>query len=121
VPVGRGDDERAVAAGHDQTAVVDEAVVGVAQQDEVGHVGAATEQPVPEVMGMQALMRFSRQPGRAQPPSRRSRALRWASVARRFRRPTASGSRSFSSMATTVAPHSIRRTCGGDSAGPPST
>ena len=55
-------------------------------------------------------MRVSAQPGRAHPPSRRIRALRWAFVARRFRRPTASGSRSFSSIVTTVAPQSIRRT-----------
>ncbi len=43
-------------------------------------------------------MRVSGQPGRAQPPSRRSSARRWARVARRLRRPTARGSRPFSSM-----------------------
>jgi hypothetical protein len=55
VAVRCGDDEDAAETGHSQAGVVDEAVVAVAvaQQDEVRQVGAAAEQPVPHVVGVQ--------------------------------------------------------------------
>ena len=61
--VGGAPDVSAVGGEHDQPAgfpaqdeavVVDEAMVGVAEQDEVGQLGAPAEQPVPHVMGMEA-------------------------------------------------------------------
>ena len=65
-------------------------------------------------------MRVSGQPGRAQPPSRRSSARRWASVPRRLRRPTARGSWPCSSMTTAVASQSMRRAWAPVIAEPPS-
>jgi hypothetical protein len=53
--VGCGDDQPAVLAAEDEVVVVDEAVVGVAEQDEVGQVGCSAVQPVPQVVGVQAL------------------------------------------------------------------
>ena len=51
--VGGGDDQPAAAPAQDEVVVVDEAVIGVAEQHEVGQVGAAAVQPVPHVVGVQ--------------------------------------------------------------------
>jgi hypothetical protein len=47
------DDECPVAPRHDEVEVVDQAVIPVAEQDEVRQVGASAEEPVAEVMGVQ--------------------------------------------------------------------
>jgi hypothetical protein len=69
--------------------VVDDAVVVVAEQDEVVQVGGSAVCPVADVVDrVQVVGRV--QPGNAQPSRCRARARRWAGVARRAVRPRSS-------------------------------
>ena len=74
-------------------------------------------------MGVQAFERVSSQPGRgaATVAAEQGHPLGLGLLARRFLRPTPSGSRFLSSIVTTVAPQSMRRAVPADSAGPPCT
>ena len=100
--------------------VVDQAVVGVAEEHEVGQFGAATEQPVPHVVGVQPFDAGLRAAGAGAAAVAAQQRPALPPVARRLRRPTASGSRPFSSMTTAVASQSIRRAWAPVIAGPPS-
>src|SRR5687767_7555555 len=52
--VGRQDDQPTTLPAQDEVVVVDQSVVGVAEQHEVGQVGAPAVKPVPHVVGVQA-------------------------------------------------------------------
>ncbi len=53
--VGGQDDQPTVLAAQDEVVVMDQTVVDVAEEHEVGQLRASTEQPVPHVMGVEAL------------------------------------------------------------------
>ena len=77
-------------AGQPPAALMDRAMVGSAQQREVGEVGGAAMQPMSEMVGF-APGRGPVTAGQTQPPSRTTRAVRWAGVTTRLVRPTSSG------------------------------
>ena len=63
-------------AGQLPAAVMDGPMMGPAQQDQVGQVGRAAVQPMPEMMAShQARGRW--RSGKRQPPSRTARAVCW--------------------------------------------
>ena len=86
-----GGDQAAVGvAGQPPAALMDRPMMGPTHQGQVGQVGRAAMQPVPQMMGLTPAQRPITA-GDAQPPSRTARAARWAAVTTRVVRPTSRG------------------------------
>ena len=73
-------------AGQPPAALMDRPVMGPAHQRQVGQVGGAAMEPVDQMVGL-APGRGRSQPATAQPPSRTTRAARWAAETTRLARP----------------------------------
>src|SRR5829696_9311922 len=77
-------------AGQPPAALMDRAVVGPAHQGQIGQVGGAAMEPVPQMVGV-APGQGPFTVGEDTAPSRTARAARWAGWTTRVVRPTSSG------------------------------